>query len=72
MMRFYMRYVAADPSGYFVTRWDRSTPIEVIADTKDEAFQKVRNVVGDSPRGKRFAIKLDRISEIVCPESLEE
>lgn len=62
-IRFYMRYAAKDPSGYYVTDWHRSLPIDLIAATAQDAHEKAMRVLGDPPDGKKWALVIDRITE---------
>lgn len=65
-MRFFIRYTVSDPSGYFHTRWDNATPIEVIAKDREEAEQKVSAVIGAPPRNRAWTIKVDKIVEEIA------
>lgn len=48
---FKMKYAEKDSSGYYYVRWDRGVIAEVVATTRDEAFEKLWALLGDCPRG---------------------
>lgn len=41
-----------DRSGYYFPRWDRAIPVEVEAETRDEAFQTLWRVLGEPSHGR--------------------
>lgn len=65
LFRFNARAVESDPTGYYMTRWDRAQPVTVIAHTRDEAFKKVRAMMGSPARHSAWAVKIDSAEEIV-------
>lgn len=65
LFRFNARAVESDPTGYFMTRWDRAQPVSVIAPNRDEAFKKVRAMMGSPARHSAWAVKIDSAEEIV-------
>lgn len=64
LFRFTGEYVDKDPTGYAMTRWDLATPVSVLASTKAEAAQKVWAMLGEPPRGRSWALRWSRISEV--------
>lgn len=65
LFRFNARVVESDPSGYYMTRWDRAQPVVVVAHTRDEAFEKAWAMMGEPPRHRAWAVKIDSAEEIV-------
>lgn len=62
--RFKGRAVTVDNSGYYYARWDTATPVEALASTRDEAFEKAFAMLGESDRrGFSWRIKWDSIEE---------
>ena len=68
MFKFKMRVVEEDPEGYYYVRWDRATPISVIAENKKDAYKQCWEVMGDSPRGWTWTAHIDSI-EAHVPEA---
>ncbi|MFP1683390.1 hypothetical protein ACLD0W_12830 [Alloalcanivorax sp. C16-1] len=64
VFRFHMRYVERSKDLYFHTRWDRAVPAEVLGATRDEAVQKMLDVLGPPGDHSEWAIKIDRIEEL--------
>lgn len=64
LFRFTGEYVDMDPTGYAMTRWDRATPVSVLASTREEAFQKAWAMLGKPPEGRGWSIRWSRISEV--------
>lgn len=58
-------YVDIDTSGYYHPRWDRATPIELVAATKDEALLKLWAAAGTAPRGRHWQARLRSVKEII-------
>lgn len=50
LFRFKGRATGSDPTGYYYPRWDRATPISVVAATKSEATAKAWPMLGTHPR----------------------
>ncbi len=50
LYRFKGRATGSDPDGYYVVRWDRATPLSVLAHTKQEANGKAWKLLGPHPR----------------------
>lgn len=65
LFRFNARAVESDPTGYYVTRWDRALPVSVIARNRDEAFEKVETMMGEPTRHGAWAVRIDSAEEIV-------
>lgn len=65
LFRFNARAVESDPTGYYMTRWDRAQPVTVVAHTRDEAFKKVRAMMGKAARHDVWAVRIDSAEEIV-------
>lgn len=64
--RFHCRRVEKDISGYYVVRWDRETPITVVASTQDEAVKMVRDLSPALRAGWAWAIRVDRVEPNCC------
>ena len=47
---FRWRVVAEDRSGYYHARWDRATPVTVVASTQDEAWAMACAAMGTCTR----------------------
>jgi len=62
-IRFHMRYVTKDPLGYYVTNWGNALPIDLLAATAQGAHEKAIRILGDPPKGKQWALTIDRITE---------
>lgn len=58
---FKFRVAEADSSGYFHTRWDRATPVSVIADSKPEALAKVWTIMGEARNGRRWTADMQSV-----------
>lgn len=52
MSVFHMLAVEKDVSGYYYVRWDQAIPVEVEAQTREEAFTKLWAILGDAPLGR--------------------
>lgn len=63
MMRFDMRAAQADREGYYYTRWDKATPISVVAETKRQAINKAAAALGDARPGYCWVFVVDSIRE---------
>lgn len=58
---FHLRAAQADREGYYHTRWDLATPVEVEADTKGLALTAAEAILGPPTRGHYWAYKVDKI-----------
>lgn len=58
---FKFKVAEADRSGYFHTRWDRATPVSVIANTKPEALEKVWAIMGDARNGRYWTADMQSV-----------
>ena len=65
LFRFNARAVESDPTGYYMTRWDKALPVSVIAHNREEAFLKVETMMGDPARHGAWAGRIDSAEEIV-------
>ena len=65
LFRFNVRVVESDPSGYYVTRWDRALSASVIAHNRDEAFVKAKTMMGDPDHQGSWAVRFESAEEIV-------
>ncbi len=63
MSTFVMRAAQADIEGYYYTRWDTATPIEVKAETKQEAIDKAVKILGPPRSGRYWTFEIDKIIE---------
>lgn len=59
---FYLRAAQADRAGYYYTRWDQATPIEVVAETKQAAINAAAAILGEARRDRYWTFKTDRIA----------
>lgn len=66
---FKFKVAEADRSGYFHTRWDRATPVSVIADSKPDALEKVWPLMGEARTGRYWTASLQSIEPV--PASTE-
>lgn len=64
LFRFNTRVVESDPTGHYYTRWDKALPVSVIAHSRDEAFKKVRTMMGDPPHYRTWAVRIESAEEI--------
>lgn len=48
--RFKGRATGRDPEDYYYVRWDRATPLSVLANTRQEANEKAWKLLGTHPR----------------------
>ena len=58
---YHLRAAQADREGYYHTRWDQATPLEVAATSKAEALNKAEALLGPPRRGSFWAYRVDRI-----------
>ena len=65
LFRFHTKVVESDPTGYYITRWDRALPVSVIAHNRDEAFEKVETMMGDPAPHSEWAVRIESAKEIV-------
>ena len=63
MLEFNMRAVESDPSGYYITRWDRAVPLAIKADNKDEAIKKSMAALGNPERWP-YVFHVDSINDV--------
>ena len=52
---------------YYMTRWDRSMPVEVVASTKQEAIDKAKTMLGPAPDGLCWAFRVRSIRDVLVP-----
>jgi len=66
VFEFSIRATEKDPTGYYFARWDLAEKVKVKAETKKEAVDKVKAVLGElgSREGWPWAIVVDDIREI--------
>jgi len=72
MFKFKMRVVEKDPEGYYYVRWDRATPVKVIAENKKDAYKQCWALMGDSPRGWVWTAHIDSIKAYVPEAATKE
>src|SRR5690606_11063350 len=71
--KFNMRRIEKDPSGYYHPRWDRATPVSVIAENESEAFKKVWALSGETNRyGWVWTAIIDSIEEVPVSSTPEQ
>lgn len=63
LFRFKGRYADTDPTGYYHTRWDRATPVSVLARSKKEAREKLWAMLGEAPQHRVWTVIWDGIDE---------
>lgn len=61
---FKYKVAEADSTGYFYTRWDRATPVHVIADSRDDAIAKVWPLMGEARSGRYWTAKLQSVEPV--------
>ena len=64
MFRFNTRVANSDPSGYYHTRWDKATPVTVLANDADEAITKAKASMGRPNAGRQWSVIVDSADEI--------
>ena len=66
MFEFAIRATEKDPTGYYFPRWDLAENLTVKAETKAEAVNKVKAVLGETGdrRGWPWAITVVSVKEI--------
>ena len=62
---FNTRVIAADPTGYYYPRWDRALPVQVVARTRDEAWDKAAAVMGRPPSGQEWRVRVESVEPYV-------
>ena len=62
---FNTQVVSSDPTGYYMTRWDNAHPVIVVASTRYEAIKKVKDMMGDPPFNRAWAVSIDSVEELV-------
>ena len=63
MSEFNMRAVESDPSGYYITRWDRAVSLSIKADNKDEAIKKAKAALGSGSRWP-YIFRVDSVTDV--------
>lgn len=66
MFEFEIKATEKDPTGYYFPRWDQAEKLTVKAETKAEAAEKVKAVLGEtgSRRGWPWVISVVGVKEI--------
>ena len=64
MIKFNMKYVEKDSTGYYYVRWDRAKKITVIANSIEEAEEKVRKIIGKPKWHDSWIITVESIEEV--------
>ncbi|WP_345543470.1 hypothetical protein [Microbacterium jejuense] len=64
---FKMRAVARPTDPYYVTRWDRATPVEVVAATKQEAINKADATLGSAGAHRYWVFRVDSVRDVLIP-----
>ena len=64
LFRFNTQVAESDSTGYYFTRWDRALPVTVIAHSRDEAFKKVRTMMGEPTRHDAWAVRIESAEEV--------
>lgn len=68
---FKFKVAEADRHGYYVTRWDRATPVSVIADSKPDALEKVWALMGEARSGRYWTADLQSVEPAPAPVETE-
>ena len=58
---FVLRYVSRPNDPYYHTRWDLATTATVQAETKKEAGQKIKSILGDPGRSREWEVMVKEI-----------
>lgn len=61
---FDMQVVDRPDDAYYITRWDRATPITVVAANREAAYEKVWTVMGVAPRGAHWTARIKRVRDV--------
>jgi ribosomal protein L20A (L18A) len=63
------KYVVVDrpDDAYYVTNWDRKTPVEVVAENREAALEQVWVLMGAAPRHRHWVARL--LSVEVVPDA---
>lgn len=61
---FHMRVAVKDPSGYYHTRWDRATPLVIVASGRKEALRECWRVMGAAPASRTWTAQIDRVESV--------
>ena len=64
--RFHMKYVSRPKDSYYVTRWDRASPLSVIAETREKAFEKATEMLGNAGDSNYWVAKILSIEEVTA------
>lgn len=62
--RFKMRRAQQDTSGYYYVRWDRAVPVEVVASSEAEAYEKLWALSPKLRAGWQHTAVIDSIEEM--------
>ena len=62
---FRTRVIAADPTGYYYPRWDKALPVQVIARTRAEAWDKAEAIMGSPPSGRKWSVRIDSVEPYI-------
>ena len=68
LFAFKMRAVDRSNDSYYVTRWDRAVPVEVVAKTKQEAIDKADTMLGSAGRGRYWLFRVDSVRDALLAE----
>jgi hypothetical protein len=63
MFVFKMRAVDRPRDSYYETRWDRATPVEVVAETKQAAINKAEAMLGNAGQGRYWVFHIDSVRD---------
>jgi len=61
-MIFHFRAVDRSDDYYYVTRWDKSFPVEICAETADAAWAALWKTLGTPPRYRQWTARLKGIT----------
>lgn len=66
---FEMRAVARPNDPYYVTRWERAIPVEVVAPTQQEAINKADVMLGDPGHLVHWVFSIDKVRDLRVKET---
>jgi hypothetical protein len=61
---FEMRAVDRSTDSYYVTRWDRAVPVEVVAATKQEAINRADAMLGSAGSHRYWVFRVDKVRDV--------
>jgi NADPH-dependent glutamate synthase beta subunit-like oxidoreductase len=64
------KYVVVDrpDDAYYVTNWDRKTPVEVVAENREAALEQVWALMGAAPDHRHWVARLLSVEAALQPK----